>query len=148
MHSCGHDTGGLRSRSSRSDDHSTAHGHMLRRVVYYESLKRALKTKTIYGYQCDERLKTNVEESIVVYYESLKRALKTKTIYGYRCDERLKTNVEESTRLACPYVPCVYQNFFFFFLETYIRLIDPHSAKGEAGHEKQAAFQGGDKVTK
>ena len=63
MHSCGHDTGGLRSRSSRSDDHSTAHGHMLRRVVYYESLKRALKTKTIYGYQCDERLKTNVEES-------------------------------------------------------------------------------------
>ncbi len=35
-----------------------------RRVfVYYESLKRALQTKTIYGYRCDERLKTNVEES-------------------------------------------------------------------------------------
>ena len=32
-------------------------------VVYYESLKRALKTTTIYGYRCDERLKTNVEES-------------------------------------------------------------------------------------
>jgi hypothetical protein len=32
-------------------------------VVYYESLKRALQTKTIYGYRCDERLKTNVEES-------------------------------------------------------------------------------------
>ena len=32
-------------------------------VVYYESLKRALKTKTIYGCRCDERLKTNVEES-------------------------------------------------------------------------------------
>ncbi len=32
-------------------------------VVYYESLKRALKTKTIYGYRCDERLKTNLEES-------------------------------------------------------------------------------------
>ncbi len=31
--------------------------------VYYESLKRALKTKTIYGYRCDERIKTNVEES-------------------------------------------------------------------------------------
>ncbi len=31
--------------------------------VYYESLKRALKTKTIYGYRCDARLKTNVEES-------------------------------------------------------------------------------------
>ena len=26
-------------------------------IVYYESLKRALKTKTIYGYRCDERLK-------------------------------------------------------------------------------------------
>ncbi len=32
-------------------------------VVYYESLKRELKTKTIYGCRCDERLKTNVEES-------------------------------------------------------------------------------------
>ena len=33
------------------------------RVVYYESLKRELKTKTIYGFQCDERLKTKIEES-------------------------------------------------------------------------------------
>jgi hypothetical protein len=32
-------------------------------VVYYESLKRELKTKTIYGFRCDERLKTKVEES-------------------------------------------------------------------------------------
>jgi hypothetical protein len=32
-------------------------------VVYYESLKRDLKTKTIYGFRCDERLKTKVEES-------------------------------------------------------------------------------------
>ena len=32
-------------------------------VVYYESLNRAIKTKTMYGYRCDERLKTNVEES-------------------------------------------------------------------------------------
>ena len=31
--------------------------------VYYESLKRELKTKTTYGYRCDERLKTNVKES-------------------------------------------------------------------------------------
>jgi hypothetical protein len=31
--SCGYDTGGLRSRSSKSDDHSTAHGHVLSRVV-------------------------------------------------------------------------------------------------------------------
>jgi hypothetical protein len=32
-------------------------------VVYYESLKRAPKTKTMNGYRYDERLKTNVEES-------------------------------------------------------------------------------------
>ncbi len=32
-------------------------------VVYYESLKREVKTKTTYGYRCDERLKTNVKES-------------------------------------------------------------------------------------
>ena len=32
-------------------------------VVYYESLKRELKTKTTYGYRCDERLQTNVKES-------------------------------------------------------------------------------------
>ena len=31
--------------------------------VYYESLKRALKTKNIYEYRCDDRLTTNVEES-------------------------------------------------------------------------------------
>jgi hypothetical protein len=30
-------------------------------VVYFESLKRELKTT--YGYRCDERLKTNVKES-------------------------------------------------------------------------------------
>ena len=33
------------------------------RVVYYESLKRELKTQTTYGYRSDERLKTNVKES-------------------------------------------------------------------------------------
>ena len=49
------------------------------KVVYYEPLKRALKTKA--------RAK---EKSVFVYYESLKRELKTKTIYGCRCDERLK----------------------------------------------------------
>ena len=43
----------------------------LNHVVYYESLKRALKTKTIYGYRCDERLKTNVEESTRLGYTPL-----------------------------------------------------------------------------
>ena len=32
-------------------------------VVYYESIKRELKTKPIYECRCDERLKTRVEES-------------------------------------------------------------------------------------
>ena len=35
-------------------------------VVYYESVKRDLKTKTIYGFRCDERLKTKVEESTLL----------------------------------------------------------------------------------
>ncbi len=32
-------------------------------LVYYESIKRELKTRPIYECRCDERLKTNVEES-------------------------------------------------------------------------------------
>ncbi len=32
-------------------------------LVYYESVKRELKTKTIYGFRYDESLKTKVEES-------------------------------------------------------------------------------------
>ena len=34
-----------------------------RRVAYYESLKRELKTKPIKECRCDERLQTRVEES-------------------------------------------------------------------------------------
>ena len=34
-----------------------------KKFVYYESLKRELKTKLIYECRCDERLKTKVEES-------------------------------------------------------------------------------------
>ena len=40
-------------------------------AVYYESLKRELHTKTIYGYRCDERLKTNVKESTRLAYTPL-----------------------------------------------------------------------------
>ena len=36
---------------------------VLRKVVYYESLKRELKTKPIKECRCDERLQTRVEES-------------------------------------------------------------------------------------
>ena len=60
---------------------------MLGVFVYYESIKRELKTKPIHEFRYDERLKTKVEEStrltctVVVYYESLKRVLKTKPIW-------------------------------------------------------------------
>ena len=40
-------------------------------VVYYESLKRETKTKTTYGYRCDERLKINVKESTRLGYTPL-----------------------------------------------------------------------------
>ena len=36
---------------------------LLTRVVYYDSLKREVKTKTINGFRYDERLKPKVEES-------------------------------------------------------------------------------------
>ena len=49
-------------------------------VVYYESLKRELKTEPKYEFRCDERLKTKVEEStrlactqLVAGLEHLKR---------------------------------------------------------------------------
>ena len=42
-----------------------------RKFVYYESLKREVKTKTIYGFWCDERLKTKVEESTRLTYTLL-----------------------------------------------------------------------------
>ena len=35
-------------------------------VVYYESIKRELKTKLTYECRCDERLKTQVEESTLL----------------------------------------------------------------------------------
>ena len=39
------------------DDDSVAY------IVYYEFIKRELKTKLVYECRCDERLKTKVEES-------------------------------------------------------------------------------------
>ena len=36
---------------------------MRKRVVYYESMKRKLKTRPLYECRCDERLKTKFEES-------------------------------------------------------------------------------------
>ena len=41
---------------------------VVRKVVYYESLNRELKTKPLYEFRCDERLKTKVEESTRLAY--------------------------------------------------------------------------------
>ena len=40
-------------------------------VVYYESIKRELKTRPIYECRCDERLKTKDEESTRFVYTGL-----------------------------------------------------------------------------
>jgi hypothetical protein len=40
-------------------------------VVYYESIKRDLKTRPIYECRCDERLKTKTEESTRLTYTGL-----------------------------------------------------------------------------
>ena len=40
-------------------------------VVYYESMKREVKTRPIYECRCDERLKTKVEESTCLGYTGL-----------------------------------------------------------------------------
>ena len=49
-------------------------------IVYYESLKRELKTKKIYGYRCDERLKTKTEESTCLTHTRLLVELEHLTI--------------------------------------------------------------------
>ncbi len=40
-------------------------------VVYYESRKRALKTRPIFECRCDERLKTKTEKSTRLLYTGL-----------------------------------------------------------------------------
>ncbi len=55
-------------------------------VVYYESIKRELKTRPIYECRCDERLKTKAEESTRRTYTGLLGELehpKIETKLGY-----------------------------------------------------------------
>ncbi len=42
-----------------------------KKCVYYESIKRELKTRPIYECRCDERLKTKTEESMCLSYTGL-----------------------------------------------------------------------------
>jgi hypothetical protein len=44
---------------------------MPRILVYYESIKRELKTRPIYECRCDERLKTKAEKSTRLTYTGL-----------------------------------------------------------------------------
>ena len=64
-------------------------------VVYYESLKRALKTKTMYGYRFDERLKTNVEESTRLGCTPLCAELEHLKIETRLTDERIASVMGE-----------------------------------------------------
>jgi len=84
-------------------------------VVYYESINREVKIRSMYECRCDERLQTKTKEftrltytgflwgpttvcplnkscsTCPVYYESIKRDLKIRSIYECRCDERLQS---------------------------------------------------------
>jgi hypothetical protein len=54
-------------------------------VFIYESIKRDLKTKPVHGCRCDERLKTETEESTRLVYTGLRGGLehlKIKTRFG------------------------------------------------------------------
>ena len=42
-----------------------------KKTVYYESMKRNLKTRPLYECRCDERLKTKDEESTCLTYTGL-----------------------------------------------------------------------------
>ena len=56
-------------------------------VVYYESMKRELKTRPIYECRCDERLKTKAEESTRLAYTGLFRELEHLKIKTRLIDE-------------------------------------------------------------
>ena len=51
------------------------------RFVYYESIKRELKTRPIYECRCDERLKPKAEESTRLAYTGLFGIRETKRLF-------------------------------------------------------------------
>jgi hypothetical protein len=64
-------------------------------VVYYESLKRELKTKPIYEFRCDERLKTKVEESTRLTWTLLVSELEHLKIETRLIDEMFASEMGE-----------------------------------------------------
>ena len=59
----------------------------MKTFVYYESIKRELKTRPIYECRCDERLKTKAEESKLLTYTGLLVELEHLTIETTLIDE-------------------------------------------------------------
>ncbi len=64
-------------------------------VVYYESLKRELKTKPINECRCDERLKTRVEESTLLGCPQLVTELEHLKIETKLIDEMFASEMGE-----------------------------------------------------
>ena len=62
---------------------------------YYESLKREIKTKIIYGFRYDERLKTKVEESTCVACPRLVEELEHLKIETRLIDEMFASEMGE-----------------------------------------------------
>ena len=64
-------------------------------VVYYETIKRELKTRPIYECRCDERLKTKVEESTRFTYTGLLGELEHLKIETRLIDEKFASVMGE-----------------------------------------------------
>ena len=64
-------------------------------VVYYELLKRELKTKPIYEFRYDERLKTKVEESTLLVFTLLCTELEHLKIETRLTDEMFVSEMGE-----------------------------------------------------
>jgi len=64
-------------------------------VVYYESIKRELKIRPTYECRCDERLKTEAEESTRLTYTGLHGGLEHLKIETRLKDERFASVMGE-----------------------------------------------------
>ena len=64
-------------------------------VVYYESMKRELKTRPLYECRCDERLKTKAEESTRLAYTGFFGELEHLKIETRLIDERFESVMGE-----------------------------------------------------
>jgi hypothetical protein len=63
--------------------------------LYYESMKRELKTRPIYECRCDERLKTKTEESTLLAYTGLLVELEHLEIETRLIDEMFASGMGE-----------------------------------------------------